>query len=265
MCALFLTKIVGHSSSDWGRHAADIHTWFGTISNSMRTLFVVITLNEWDTIAFTLSERYNAAIVFFCMFTYITCTAWTMMSLITGIISESLLQTQMLDDSKKLAEIEQAKAEFTKGLADVLSSLDENGDGTLSRQEVEHALTQNGKLIYSLAALEIDMDKDELLYFFDLLNPTSDPTFEISIDVVSEALKSSTGFAKAPAIWDLKHRMRQVRTEFSDVATSLHDSVEMLDDMLTENGKSVENQLDDMLSKLAPGHNVRGSVGRTSL
>jgi len=231
----------------------------------MRTLFVVITLEKWTTIAYTVSEHYHVGIVFFLTYTYIALTAWTMMSLITGIICESLLETQTTDEATAMQQIEQAKTDFAKGLTSVLNSMDADGDGLLTKAEVERALQQNKKLIFSFAALEIDMDEDELLFFFDRLNPTSDQNFGLKVEVVADALKSFTGIAKGPAVWDLKHHMHQIRGEFAEDAESLSQSIEKLHDGLVENGRSFENQLDELLSRVAPKAKKVSGTFRTSL
>ena len=35
ICAVFLTRMVGHKADDWGEKADMIHHWFGTIARSM--------------------------------------------------------------------------------------------------------------------------------------------------------------------------------------------------------------------------------------
>merc|ERR1712226_1478402 len=64
ICAVFLTQTIGHNAEIWGEHEDDILEWFGGIGNSMRTLFIIITLAEWDTIALVVSKEVNGCIVF---------------------------------------------------------------------------------------------------------------------------------------------------------------------------------------------------------
>merc|ERR1719409_1547554 len=105
ICAVFLTQTIGHSADMWGEKAPDVRLWFGTIGSSMRTLFIIITLAQWDEIALVLSEQVNGFAVFSIAVTYITITAFTMVSLITGIICEELVGAQKDDESRKLAII----------------------------------------------------------------------------------------------------------------------------------------------------------------
>merc|ERR1719258_127218 len=115
ICAVFLTQTIGHNAEMWDEKAPHITEWFGTIGHSMRTLFIVITLAQWDDIAMTLSEEINSFFVFTAAMTYITITAFTMVSLITGIISEELIGAQKDDEGHKLQMIEEGKQAIAIG------------------------------------------------------------------------------------------------------------------------------------------------------
>merc|ERR1712050_479035 len=106
----------------------------------MRTLFIIITLAEWDDIALVVSKHVNGFVVFVLAIAYITLTAFTMVSLITGIISEELVGAQREDEVHKLAQIEKGKAEFVLNVKALLQTFDLDGSGTLSELEVQAAL-----------------------------------------------------------------------------------------------------------------------------
>merc|ERR1719313_2949870 len=116
ICAVFLTQTIGHNATMWGDGEEEIRTWFGCIGNSMRTLFIIITLAEWDTIALVVSQEVNAVVVFALAIGYITITAFTMVSLITGIISEELVAAQRDDELHKLDMIEKGKSQLAESV-----------------------------------------------------------------------------------------------------------------------------------------------------
>merc|ERR1719247_1826306 len=117
-----------------------IYMWFGNIGHSMRTLFIIITLAEWDQIALVVSKRVNGFLVFTAAIAYITLTAFTMVSLITGIISEELVGAQRDDEVHKLEQIERGKIELVANVKQLLSSFDDDQSGTLSTSEIHAAL-----------------------------------------------------------------------------------------------------------------------------
>merc|ERR1712230_339249 len=98
----------------------------------MRTFFIVITLAEWDVIALALSNQYNSFLVFAFFATYITVTAFTMVSLITGIISEALISAQLKDEIYRMQALEDEKRDSRERICLLLEELDVDGSGTLS-------------------------------------------------------------------------------------------------------------------------------------
>lgn len=267
MCAIFLTQVIGHNSDEFGQHEEEVQGWFGSISNCMRTLFVVITLNQWVDISYTLATRYNSFAVFMVAFAYIILTSFTMLSLITGVISEAMLSVQMADEVAKLQEVEQNKAIFESGVAKVLQHMDTDGSGSLSRDEVREALTsQTSTTLLELAALEIEMDAEELMYLFDRLHSYSenckDENYDIDIDDVTEVLKHFTGTAKGPAVWDLKHKMASVRHDIQTEADSVVKRVAALDTRIARFTSGVDQRLDHLLKKFASKEDCeRAEVG----
>merc|ERR1739838_1251649 len=56
VCAVFLTQTIGHNADQWsGEDEFRVRDWFGTIGHSLRTLFIMLTLAQWDEIALVLS------------------------------------------------------------------------------------------------------------------------------------------------------------------------------------------------------------------
>jgi hypothetical protein len=198
ICAVFLTQTIGHNASMWGsEHSADIHLWFGTIGNSMRTLFIIITLAEWDHIALVVSKHVNGFVVFVLAIAYITLTAFTMVSLITGIISEELVGAQRDDEVHKLESIEKGKTELAASVKSLLENFDDDNSGALSEDEVKRALQNSElKLMERLQALDITMEMDDFMSLIARLKESCG-TGEVPIDDMAQALKHLSGTASS--------------------------------------------------------------------
>lgn len=227
VCAVFLTQTVGHHAHIWGPNEEKVLVWFGSIGHSMRTLFIVMTLAEWDEIALTLQEQINGLIVFFFAGLYVMIAAITMVSLIIGIISEAIVAAQ--EEARKDAE-EQMEEEKDKALADLrdqFNQLDSNKDGFLAYKKAEKHLTNNPRLLTKLASMDLDFSQVQLL---DLVRKVSAQNADAdtqqkadqngdaeaepppcNIKELVEALDQQKGMASAMSIYDLKHRISALK------------------------------------------------------
>lgn len=259
ICAIFLTQTVGHADVDWGEDQDKVYLWFGTLGNSFQTLLIVITLQDWDDMAMTVSKQYNGYVVWALAFSYIILTAYTMLSLITGCISEALITAQMQDDRDRLAKIEGSKKAFGQSLRDVLSKFDEDDSGSLTHKEIEEVLTSPGNnLMNQLAALNIDMDMSELLYFIDRLNPSGDEDADIKINDIADVMSHFNGPAKACAIWELKFMLNELHSEHLSTVTKLRDRVMHTEKEFARYTNRVEEKL-SILSKTLLGDSEAGN------
>jgi len=217
MSAIVLTKLIGHSADDWGESASEIRSKFGCIGHTLRTLFIILTLEGWCDITDVLSEQINSYLVFCVAGGFIWLIAFTMVSLITGIISNSLVTARRKDEILKIEEIEKGKKAFADGLGNLLAEFDEDGSGTLSKTEIRHAFLQGEEdLCMKLQALEIDMDDEDILDLIDKLNPSDDPNAEIEIHRVAEAMRHLRGNAQSKSAWDVQVTAAKLRREFND-------------------------------------------------
>merc|ERR1719460_2767400 len=116
--------MVGQKAFLWGPDEAQVVTWFGSVGQSMRTLCFIMTLSEWDTVVLTLSRRLNGVVVLVAATGYIIVTAYTMLSLITGVICEALVTARRQDEEHKMEEMEEGQKMFVADLKDLLLSFD---------------------------------------------------------------------------------------------------------------------------------------------
>lgn len=234
VCAVFLTQTVGHKAEAWGDDQAKIEVWFGSIGHSMRTLFIIMTLAEWDEIALELQKEIHGLIVFAGMIFYIMVAAFTMVSLITGIISEALIRAQEEDEQHRMDQIEEGKDQFKKDVKEALCKIPGSEDGFLSPKQIDENLDSDvGKRIFNkLATLEVDVDKEGLMDLvrkvaaFGTDKPEDDTQDGVKIDDLVDAMTQLKGDAKASSCWELKlsiQSMQIAQVEMKDMIQKMLD------------------------------------------
>eukprot|EP00747_Dinoflagellata_sp_TGD_P195717 gnl/TRDRNA2_/TRDRNA2_64812_c0_seq1.p1 gnl/TRDRNA2_/TRDRNA2_64812_c0~~gnl/TRDRNA2_/TRDRNA2_64812_c0_seq1.p1 ORF type:complete len:466 (+),score=87.35 gnl/TRDRNA2_/TRDRNA2_64812_c0_seq1:59-1456(+) len=220
--AILLTQMIGHNAAIWGDKEPQIKAWFGTMGSSMQTLFTVMTLAEWQSIALTLEEVLPRGLVFICMILYIFVASYTMLSLIVGMITESLVRGQKEKMEVRDLEIQETRKIFFNGLRMLLETYDADGDGCVRRVEVKRVLEQHPEIMPRLAALDIFVEQEEIVPLFNVLEDGK----PVAIPIFIEALGHIGAEAKANSIFDLKHTLGDCRMEASDRATQTQKDME---------------------------------------
>eukprot|EP00747_Dinoflagellata_sp_TGD_P141727 gnl/TRDRNA2_/TRDRNA2_176168_c0_seq2.p1 gnl/TRDRNA2_/TRDRNA2_176168_c0~~gnl/TRDRNA2_/TRDRNA2_176168_c0_seq2.p1 ORF type:complete len:405 (-),score=69.99 gnl/TRDRNA2_/TRDRNA2_176168_c0_seq2:188-1402(-) len=245
ICAVVLTQLVGKNAQAWGDDASLVAEWFGTIPQSMQSLFVIMTLSEWDDMAHVLSRVIPPYIVWPGFVAYILIVAYSMTSLITGVISESLIAARREEETLRLQELEEHQKGLLKGLHRALAALDEDESGTLTHAEVASAIEQHHEIVPRLQALDVNIEDEDLVALFDKMNRASGGQ-HISIDDFVDFLRCHSGAAKAAALFDAKHdlihcvresdnrtsrEMNEIREDVNQLARcmqQMHSNLDML-------------------------------------
>eukprot|EP00747_Dinoflagellata_sp_TGD_P184274 gnl/TRDRNA2_/TRDRNA2_39755_c0_seq1.p1 gnl/TRDRNA2_/TRDRNA2_39755_c0~~gnl/TRDRNA2_/TRDRNA2_39755_c0_seq1.p1 ORF type:complete len:480 (+),score=85.64 gnl/TRDRNA2_/TRDRNA2_39755_c0_seq1:125-1564(+) len=207
VCAIVLTQAIGHHAYKWGDQEEDVKAWFGTIPRSMASLFVIMTLAEWDSMAHTLDKVIPQCLVWPFFIGYILVISYSMTSLITGAVSESLITARMEDDRLRQNEYEEARETHLHGLRQVFRTLDTDGSGYIDHDEIKKAIAAYPEVLAKLEALDVAVEEDELLEVFDKLSRGK----AMGIDEFVEGLRSLAGSASAAALFEFK-------TDWSDDA-----------------------------------------------
>eukprot|EP00747_Dinoflagellata_sp_TGD_P120855 gnl/TRDRNA2_/TRDRNA2_173334_c0_seq3.p1 gnl/TRDRNA2_/TRDRNA2_173334_c0~~gnl/TRDRNA2_/TRDRNA2_173334_c0_seq3.p1 ORF type:complete len:464 (-),score=99.24 gnl/TRDRNA2_/TRDRNA2_173334_c0_seq3:95-1363(-) len=257
--AILLTQVIGHNASSWNEEAEDIQVWFGTIPASMQTLFTVMTLTEWQTIARTLEQVIPRGVIFPCFIAYIFFAAYTMISLITAMIAETLIisnrQTERSDEIARQHATLTNRQALLRGLTQFLAVLDEDGDGHVQRHEIKHCLKVHPEIVTKLNdAFDIQVTTDELLELFYRLNNGK----PVPIELFVEALSNLSGEAKAwETRWftnfDLKRIMLNAREEAEEEAAKHKKDIHELRQGMHsahEDGIKIKTQIADFSTDL---------------
>eukprot|EP00928_Gymnodinium_smaydae_P045332 TRINITY_DN30236_c0_g1_i1.p1 TRINITY_DN30236_c0_g1~~TRINITY_DN30236_c0_g1_i1.p1 ORF type:complete len:504 (+),score=105.18 TRINITY_DN30236_c0_g1_i1:63-1514(+) len=224
-CAVVMTIMVGNKTQEFEEDADKVWHWFGTVFKSMQTLFIVMTLAEWDEIITTLQAHcapWKHPIIFMFFAVYIVVGAYALMSMITGIICEALTAAERQRERELEVQNEHARLvsrkEFAKNVIRCLQRLDLNGDSKISRSEVEEALSNDPAVIDSLHALDIDLTQQELLELIRRMSVMEANGEEVvALKEVAGVVTNLTGPASAYSVIDLQYRQTRMNQRFDHV------------------------------------------------
>mmetsp|Transcript_43332 Transcript_43332/g.92768 ORF Transcript_43332/g.92768 Transcript_43332/m.92768 type:complete len:493 (+) Transcript_43332:344-1822(+) len=223
VCAIMLTQGIGQSTDSWEdpEEKEQIEAWFGSIPNSMQTLFMVMTLSGWDEIAQTLMKVMPASVIFTGLVLYIMITSYTMTSLVTGIISESLITSQQEYRLRKEKVFEDKKKELSNDLRETLYSLHEDEKDSFNNVKLEDLKTTmrgDTETLMKLAGINIIIDEAGVLNLIDKLASDSG---DINIDYFVDKLSNLTGGASASSVMDLKYDVSKLSNAIDGITKTL--------------------------------------------
>jgi hypothetical protein len=238
--AVFCTQMVGQKAHHFGENADKISMWFGGIGQSMRTLFIIMTLAQFDEIAVVLEQKYGLFLVWLVLGAYIIIAGYTMVALITGIICESLMSAQEEDKTHKAEEIRESREAFRKSLQDLLPKKSSKSAGKkdfLLKSAVLETFTQ-GKYAErarnKLSFLELEFGEDELREVIEDL-PTEKNMHDediISTRIFMKELEARKGNAQASHVWELKHNIRTLQNHQEELDSQLTRLSDEVNDLL---------------------------------
>eukprot|EP00746_Dinoflagellata_sp_MGD_P054867 gnl/MRDRNA2_/MRDRNA2_23959_c0_seq1.p1 gnl/MRDRNA2_/MRDRNA2_23959_c0~~gnl/MRDRNA2_/MRDRNA2_23959_c0_seq1.p1 ORF type:complete len:280 (-),score=61.37 gnl/MRDRNA2_/MRDRNA2_23959_c0_seq1:127-966(-) len=236
--AIFLTQMVGWKADLWeGDESEMIEGWFGTIGHSMYSLFMIMTLANWDIICDVVMKEFPAAVLFFIF--YIILASYTMVSLITGVISESLINAQSNDEQNKIMVFNENRSEIFSKLTKILRAIDVDASESISKAEIKMAWG-NPEIVEKLKTLDLDVfDERGLLEMFDSIwhsKTKGSQQFEeqdersIPIDDFVSSLAALHGGASSKSMFLLRQEVKQVHNQ----QDTLVDEVKILHGNYTE-------------------------------
>jgi len=219
MFAVFLTNYV--RLMDWGSDADQMMEWFGTLGHAMRTLFIVMTLAQWDEIVITMERHVNPIGLYTVSITYIVVTSFCMVSLITGILSEKLIVAQAEDREHKIARMAEEHDVFCSELREALVSLDADGNGMICLTELKTAPVQDlQRLLIDMHRIaDVQMHEEDFMAFVENIGATIGKElpctgeWEVDIDDLVDALRAVKGPAQATKLWELSFKVHRLEAQ----------------------------------------------------
>merc|ERR1711920_8527 len=131
-----------------------------------------------------------------------------MISLVTGIVSDSLMTSQQVFKRNKLVAMSQKRKEMTEGLTDFLHDLLEDEVDAYGRVDSAHlkmAVRGDTDLQSNLAHVGINIGEMGILELIDKLSNDGDDV--VNLDFFAKKLINLRGGAEASAMVDLKYEL----------------------------------------------------------
>ncbi|CAD7963255.1 unnamed protein product [Amoebophrya sp. A25] len=143
---MLLTRIVGHQCCGENDFFTDteVKRYFGTLFSSFFTLFQVMTLEQWSVVARVVMDDAPAMGVFFVIF--ILFTNMAIFNLVTAIIVDNVVDVSREMQDEEREALEQEKRRQMERMRRMLHVLDADGDGYLTRKELDAIDPSNAKM-----------------------------------------------------------------------------------------------------------------------
>eukprot|EP00928_Gymnodinium_smaydae_P009680 TRINITY_DN13623_c0_g2_i1.p1 TRINITY_DN13623_c0_g2~~TRINITY_DN13623_c0_g2_i1.p1 ORF type:complete len:509 (+),score=103.75 TRINITY_DN13623_c0_g2_i1:110-1636(+) len=206
----------------------DARMYFPTVGAAMFSLFQVTTMDGWAEIATPLI-RYNPIwIVFFVSF--IAFSSWTMISLLTAVVSDNMIAaTQMRKEDEKAME-EQQRLKFISFLRESFAEADDDGNGMLDENEFNNMI-ENDTVIQKMEALGVSLPKEDLKRTFTMLDV--DGSGELSIEEFITGLTQLQQSLNTAHVVSLDYALKRVQF-------TLLERMAVLQAMLSTNSQNLE-------------------------
>lgn len=248
LCAVFLTRMLGQplgadalDSSDLDAsdvdHAMFYKQAFGTIPQSMLTLFQLMATPDLRLVQTAIDHSLGVKLFFV---SYVVFGSFALLSILTGVISESMVSKgQVRRENMRFEEEARLKA-VRQRLREHFKEYDESGDGLLSRAEFSHAIPSILQLLKEQSGEDDAIyTEDDLIMVFDLMD--LDGGGELDVE---EFLKGMEQF-------DCRiHQVPLQIMKFQAAVMKKHND-------LRDEVKGVKQQLNDIHSLLIKGQAYR--------
>lgn len=219
-------KDTAHENDELAKEWAD--KYFGTVPKCFITLFQVMTLDSWTSIARPLMVHSDIVAPFFI--TYILVAYLALGNLITAVIIQNADENGQKDQELKAKEKREEINREIEELKDIFLQIDADGSGLLSKDEYDEALTNDkGGVAAKFTTLGIPPEeRDEV---FDLLDTGSG---EISIEMFAAGLRDMQGDAKAKDSFTICKKVSHINKNLGNLSVRLKRQQENADELRKE-------------------------------
>jgi len=227
--AILLTRTVGfpHKEAD-----AEIDRYFGNILYSSFTLFQVMTLEGWPTVARKAMEFEPWTWMVFVAFLLIT--TFSIMNMIVSVIVDSTLEAALDQKLQAMRDQEYHTSMATVKVDEVFRRADGNGDGHITKEELMQALLKPDVRLY-LREVGIDITNAE--FIFDVVD--YDGSGKLEYKEFAMALVKARGEAKAQDVlalqcdlwrreWGLRQDLCRVCVKVDERLRAVDQAIELL-------------------------------------
>lgn len=239
----------------------DAHKFFPDVWTSAFSLFQVTTMDNWHAIAVPLVKYHGGWGVFFVVF--IAFTSWTMISLLTAVVSEQIILATRDMKVRETQELERRHKDFVQFLRRCFQKFDKDGNGVLDKAEFT-SLIQEDIVNHKMEELGVIIQHEELQDTFDMLDV--DESGELTIDeftVGLSQLQQSLGIKHVLSInYAIQRIHRKLQKQLQSHTTETCIKFEELNRKLDSLGEKVvsRDDLDVKVERLDKKLNALGDL-----
>jgi hypothetical protein len=241
--AIVLTQLIGHNKEQFPEdRQEDVKKWFGTIVQSMTTMFWIMFGCGWDPLLELLSHVYPTYLILCAFAAYMVITV-ALGSLVVGLICQSLVIAQEEFKTRKLQSFANKKkvlaAEYTEELVALFD--DEVAEtGAVSGDSLKSNLKGDANLISKLATVGVGLTPEGLASLVDSLSNEDEEL--VKIEHFVEKLINLTGPSQAAAIVDIKYDILKNRSYIDVFEQKVKDLEKISLAKIRENEKNKPKQ-----------------------
>mmetsp|Transcript_56519 Transcript_56519/g.103776 ORF Transcript_56519/g.103776 Transcript_56519/m.103776 type:complete len:539 (-) Transcript_56519:31-1647(-) len=182
---------------------------FGTVPESMFTLFQVMTLDSWTGLMRPLMDVHGWVVVFFVVF--ISVAEFMLMNLVTAVIVKNAFERSKEDKADLAAELEAQKEKDLQDLQIFFDDLDADKSGSLTRSELVEA--------YKLRKIRnkfqtLDIGRKDLDTLWEALD---DGDGELTIEEFVSGMRKLKGEARAKDMLRLYKEVRFLESSIREI------------------------------------------------
>merc|ERR1719247_1731626 len=164
-CAIVFTRFIGRAEMEEDHPDKFAVTKFGSVGTSMLTLFELMAHPNLAIYSPVWEQQGEGFKLVFIAFTIVG--SWAMLSLLTGVIAENMLQKSQARKEEMSLEQEKKRRQFLERVGALFKKIDVNGDGDMSREEFDQALPAIIKL---MEEEEVAVSTADLISVFETID-----------------------------------------------------------------------------------------------
>jgi len=238
VCAVLLVRNLGQPlgiEDDVGEvESADFYAEsFGTVPRSMLTLFMLMGTPDLTRVSIAMNQ-YLWVMVFFILYIIFGCFAT--ISVLTGVISESMVAKGQLQRESQRFEEEELQRTLRHKLRNHFASFDTSGDGLLTKDEFIESIPAILQFLEKEGDDNVTYTETDLIMVFDLMD--RDGTGTIDVDEFLMGMEQFDARLHQMPVRLMKFRAtvnKQYHT-LDDQMNNLSDELEQIKFLLTSKG-----------------------------
>eukprot|EP00927_Polykrikos_kofoidii_P002522 TRINITY_DN11009_c0_g4_i1.p1 TRINITY_DN11009_c0_g4~~TRINITY_DN11009_c0_g4_i1.p1 ORF type:complete len:594 (-),score=137.53 TRINITY_DN11009_c0_g4_i1:92-1873(-) len=191
--------------------------YFGDVAKAVLTLFQTTTLDDWAAVARPLMKKApdDAARILLVFIAVIMVATLVMLNLVTAVIVNTSFQRAAQDDEMNARAKRDAMTAEIMELGNIFCEIDEDGNGTLSKEEYDRALQYNEDIKLKFEILQLNQgDQEEIWKLIDTGQ-------DVLVDDFANTLRALQGDAKAKDSFTIVKKVQHLNVRLEKLSMTL--------------------------------------------